>query len=92
MGNTVTAIRGVFEFPRSRATGEFQQAVIRLVILAAITVYFSSHYYITQQPNILEQPIGFLTIYDFIAIFILFSFKLVPGTSHTRRSFTLLAD
>jgi len=92
MSNTITAIRGVFEFPRSRTTGEFQQAVIRLVILAAITVYFSSHYYITQQPNILEQPIGFLTIYDFTAILILFSFKLVPGTSHIRRSFTLLAD
>jgi len=82
----------LFEFPNSRSNGEFQQAVIRLVILAAITVYFSSHYYMTKQANILEQPIGFLTIYDFTAILILYSFKFIPGVSHTRRSFTLLAD
>jgi two-component system sensor histidine kinase RpfC len=92
MSNTFSVLRSIFEFPQSRTTGEFQQAAIRLVILAAITVYFSSHYYLTQQANILEQPIGFLTIYDFIAILILFSFKLVPGVSHIRRSFTLLAD
>ncbi|HHA19592.1 MAG TPA: response regulator, partial [Methylophaga sp.] len=82
----------LFEFPNPRSNGEFQQAVIRLVILAAITVYFSSHYYMTKQANILEQPIGFLTIYDFTAILILYSFKFIPGVSHTRRSFTLLAD
>ena len=82
----------LFEFPESRSNSEFQQAVIRLVILASITVYFSFHYYITKQANILEQPIGYLTIYDFIAILILFSFKLIPGESHFRRSFTLLSD
>ena len=82
----------LFEFPNSRSNGEFQQAVIRLVILAAITVYFSSHYYMTKQANILDQPIGFLTIYDFTAILILYSFKFIPGASHTRRAFTLLAD
>jgi two-component system sensor histidine kinase RpfC len=92
MGNTVATIRGIFEFPHARSNGEFQQAVIRLVILAAITVYFSTHYYLTEQNNILEQPIGFLTIYDFTAILILFSFKITPGVSHIRRSFTLLAD
>jgi len=84
--------RDAFEFPKSRSNAEFQQAVIRLVILAAITVYFSFHYYLTDQGNILNQPVGFLTIYDFIAIFILFSFKVTPGISHIRRSFTLLAD
>ena len=82
----------LFEFPNSRSNGEFQQAVIRLVILSAITVYFSLHYYVTGQANILEQPIGFLTIYDFTAILILYSFKFIPGASHTRRAFTLLAD
>jgi two-component system sensor histidine kinase RpfC len=81
-----------FEFPDSRSNGEFQQAVIRLVILAAITVYFSLHYHVTKQANILEQPVGFLTIYDFTAILILYSFKFIPGVSHTRRAFTLLAD
>jgi two-component system sensor histidine kinase RpfC len=82
----------LFAFPNARSNGEFQQAVIRLVILSAITVYFSSHYYITKQANILDQPIGFLTIYDFTAILILYSFKVIPGASHSRRSFTLLAD
>jgi len=81
-----------FEFQESRSNSEFQQAVIRLVILASITVYFSFHYQLTKQANILEQPIGFLTIYDFIAILILFSFKLIPGESHFRRSFTLFSD
>jgi two-component system sensor histidine kinase RpfC len=84
--------RSIFEFPNSRANSEFQQAVIRLVILSSITVYFSLHYHLSGQENILNQPVGFLTIYDFIAILILLSFKAVPGTSHTRRSFTLLAD
>ena len=92
MHRAIKLFRFLFEFPNARSNGEFQQAVIRLVILASITVYFSSHYYITKQANILEQPIGFLTIYDFIAILILYSFKLIPGASHTRRSFTLLAD
>lgn len=84
--------RNAFEFPESRTNAEFQQAVIRLVILASITVYFSLHYYLSGQNNILNQPVGFLTIYDFFAIFILFSFKVYPGASHIRRSFTLLAD
>jgi len=84
--------RRIFEFPNSRANSEFQQAVIRLVILSSITVYFSLHYYLSGQDNILNQPVGFLTIYDFIAILILLSFKAVAGTSHIRRSFTLLAD
>jgi two-component system sensor histidine kinase RpfC len=87
-----TLVRSVFEFPKSRANAEFQQAVIRLVILASITVYFSLHYYLTGQEDILKQPVGFLTIYDFVAIFILFSFKPFPDASHVRRSFTLLTD
>lgn len=87
-----TLITNVLEFPRSRTNAEFQQAVIRLVILASITVYFSLHYYLSEQENILNQPVGFLTIYDFLAILILYSFKIIPGTSHVRRSFTLLSD
>lgn len=84
--------RNAFDFSRSRGNSEFQQAVIRLVILASITVYFSLHYYLSGQEDILRQPVGFLTIYDFVAIFILFSFKIFPDSSHIRRSFTLLAD
>ena len=92
MHKAIEPFKLLFEFPNARSNNEFQQAVIRLVILSAITVYFSSHYIITKQANILDQPIGFLTIYDFTAILILYSFKFIPGVSHTRRSFTLLAD
>ena len=79
-------------FKEDPSLGEYQQAVIRLIILASITVYFSLHYYVIDENNILEQPIGFLTVYDFIAIFILISFKFVPNSSHPRRVFTLVAD
>lgn len=92
MDSLKVILRSIFEFPESRSNGEFQQAAIRLVILAAITVYFSIHYYISKQANILDQPIGLLTIYDVTAILILYSFKTIPCISHTRRTFTLLAD
>ena len=82
----------IIEFPESRDSGEFQQAAIRLIILSAITVYLSLHYVLTYQANILEQPVGFLTVYDFIAIGILATFKVWPGASHLRRSFTLVCD
>lgn len=81
-----------FEFTDSRESGEFQQAAIRIIILSSITVYLSLHYSLSGHNNILEQPVGFLTVYDFIAIFILISFKFYPRDSHLRRSFTLFAD
>ena len=92
MSAAPTLIINAFEFPRARTNSEFQQAVVRLVILASITVYFSLHYYLSGQENILNQPVGFLTTYDFLAILILFSFRIIPGTSHIRRSITLFAD
>ena len=79
-------------FKEDPSLGEYQQAVIRLIILSSITVYFSLHYYLNGDRNILEQPIGFLTIYDFIAIFILISFNFSPDKSHIRRAFTLISD
>ena len=79
-------------FKEDPSLGEYQQAVIRLIILASITVYFSLHYSLIGDKNILEQPIGFLTIYDVIAIFILITFKFTPDKSHIRRAFTLLSD
>ena len=86
------SIGRVFEFPNVIAGGDFQQAVIRVVILSSITIYFSLHYHLSGQANILEQPIGHLTIYDAISILILFSFKVYPEVSHLRRAFTLVAD
>jgi two-component system sensor histidine kinase RpfC len=85
-------VNGFIAFEEDPSLGEYQQAVIRLVILASITVYFSLHYYLIGESNILEQPIGYLTIYDFIAIFILFTFKFTPHKSHIRRVFTLISD
>ena len=84
--------RGLLGFRNIKAVADFQQAVIRLVILSSITIYFSLHYYLAGQANILEQPIGHLTIYDAISILILYSFKIYPDVSHIRRGFTLVAD
>jgi len=86
------ASRGLLGFRNIKAVADFQQAVIRLVILSSITIYFSLHYYLAGQANILEQPIGHLTIYDAISILILYSFKIYPDVSHIRRGFTLVAD
>ena len=60
--------------------------------MSVITVYLSVHYSFTEQVNILEQPVGFLTVYDFIAIIILASFKLWPHETQFRRAFTLVSD
>ncbi len=60
--------------------------------MSVITVYLSVHYTFTGQVNILEQPVGFLTVYDFIAILILASFKLWPQETPFRRAFTLVSD
>jgi two-component system sensor histidine kinase RpfC len=87
-----SSIRGAFKFSNVIAAGDFQQAVIRVVILSSITIYFSLHYHLSGQANILEQPIGHLTIYDAISILILFSFKVYPNVLHSRRAFTLIAD
>jgi len=88
----IRTLKNFIEYPKSRSSGEFEQAVIRIIILSSITAYFSLHYYLTEQANILDQPVGFLTIYDLIAVVILVSFKIVPKKSHVRRIFTLLAD
>jgi two-component system sensor histidine kinase RpfC len=87
-----TLVKSFIAFDEDPSLGEYQQAVIRLVILASITVYFSLHYYLIGESNILEQPIGYLTVYDFIAIFILVTFKFLPEKSHIRRIFTLISD
>jgi len=81
-----------FSAPNDKSGGEFQQAIIRLIILSSITIYFSIHFYVSGEPSLIDQPIGILATYDFIAILILFSFKLIPGKSHIRRTFTLIAD
>jgi len=73
-------------------SGEYQQAVIRIIILAAITIYFSIHYWVTDNGNILDHSVGFLTIYDLIAILLLGTFIYAPQKSDIRRSFTLLSD
>jgi hypothetical protein len=54
-------VKGFIAFKEDPSLGEYQQAVIRLIILSSITVYFSLHYHLTGDKNILEQPIGFLT-------------------------------
>lgn len=86
------SIGSAFKFQNVVAVADFQQAVIRIVILALITIYFSFHYHLSDQGNILKQPMGLLTIYDAISILILLSFKVYPNVLHLRRVFTLVAD
>lgn len=81
-----------FNFQNVVAVADFQQAVIRVFILALITIYFSIHYHYSAQAKLLEQPVGYLTIYDAISLLILFSFKFYPDENHARRVFTLFAD
>jgi two-component system sensor histidine kinase RpfC len=74
-------------------SSEFQQAVIRVVILTAILTYFIFRYYITGVTGISTQPMVILVGIFLAGSFLnLLSFKLVPGKSHTRRILTLLVD
>lgn len=88
----IKPIKAYLALPKDFSEGEYHQAIIRLIILASITIYFSFHYYLSGEFSLVEQDLGFLTAYDFIAILILLSFKYHPNKSHTRRVFTLVSD
>ncbi|MDH3527129.1 MAG: ATP-binding protein [Gammaproteobacteria bacterium] len=88
----IKPIKACLALPKDFSEGEYHQSIIRLVILASITIYFSLHYYLSGEYSLIEQDLGFLTVYDLIAIFILFSFKYYPNKSHIRRVFTLVSD
>jgi two-component system, sensor histidine kinase RpfC len=74
-------------------SSEFQQAVIRVIILTAILVYFLLRYYITGVIGIISQPMVVLVGLFLAGSFLnLLSFIPIPGKCHTRRVVTLLID
>ena len=74
-------------------SSEFQQAIIRVVILAAILIYFILRYHITGVTGIATQPMVVLVGLFLAGGFLnLLSFIPIPGKCHTRRIITLLVD
>ena len=74
-------------------SSEFQQAVIRVIILSAILTYFILRYYLNGVTGIPTQPMVVLVGLFLAGSFInLLSFSLIPGKCHTRRVVTLLVD
>jgi len=75
------------------SSGEFEQAVIRVIILSLVLLYFTSHYYYLNYSNILTQPMVVLVgLFVCFSLFNLLSFRVFPSKSHTRRVINLLVD
>ncbi|TNG03020.1 MAG: response regulator, partial [Gammaproteobacteria bacterium] len=75
------------------SSGEFEQAVIRVIILSLVLLYFTGHYYHLNYPNILSQPMVVLVgLFVCFSLFNLLSFRVLPKKSHTRRVINLLVD
>ncbi|HYQ73405.1 MAG TPA: response regulator [Gammaproteobacteria bacterium] len=74
-------------------SSEFQQAVIRVVILTAILAYFILRYYISGITGITSQPMVVLVGLFLAGSFLnLLSFIPIPDKCHARRVVTLLVD
>lgn len=72
---------------------EYQQAVIRVVILSATFVYFVSIYYLSGTQSISSQPVLILVSLFFAGSLLnILSFRYIPGKCITRRVITLLVD
>ena len=74
-------------------SSEFQQAVIRVVILSAIFIYFVSIYYVNGVHDIATEPMVILVGTFFAGSLVnILSFRYIPGKCITRRIITLLVD
>ena len=74
-------------------SSEYQQAVIRVVILSVIFIYFVSINYLNNVESILTQPMVVLVGTFFAgSLMNILSFRLIPGKCVTRRVLTLLID
>ena len=74
-------------------TSEYQQAIIRVVILSAIFGYFVSINYLSGVQSILSQPMVILVGTFFAGSLLnILSFRFIPGKCITRRIITLLVD
>lgn len=74
-------------------SSEYQQAVIRVVILSAIFIYFVSIDYLSGIHPITSQPMVILVGTFFAGSLLnILSFRFIPGKCITRRVITLLVD
>jgi two-component system sensor histidine kinase RpfC len=74
-------------------SSEFQQAVIRVVILSFIFIYFVSIYYYNGVHNIAAEPMVVLVGTFFAGSLLnILSFRFIPGKCIPRRIITLLVD
>ena len=72
---------------------EYQQAVIRVIILSKTLLYFIVSYSLACDTSILTQPL-FILVGLFVAASLanILTFRYIPGISHTRRTITLIVD
>ena len=72
---------------------EFQQAVIRVIILSATLLYFIVSHIIAGDNSILTQSMVILVgLFVAASLANILSFRYIPGISHTRRTITLIVD
>ena len=80
---------------KKESSKEREQARARTISLPTIIAYFYFHYYPSgiETFQIHSQPVVQLVLtYLGISLIVLFSFKLFPGKSSARRTFTLITD
>ncbi|MDH5480397.1 MAG: ATP-binding protein [Nitrosomonas sp.] len=72
---------------------EFQQAVIRVIILSATLLYFVVSHIIAGDDSILTQSMVILVgLFVAASLANILSFRYIPGISHIRRTITLIVD
>jgi len=72
---------------------EYQQAIIRVVILSVALLYFIISHLIADDGNLTTQPMVVLvSLFVAASLANILSFRLAPGLSHTRRTVTLIVD
>jgi two-component system sensor histidine kinase RpfC len=78
---------------KNESSGEREQSILRLVIVGIVLIYFVIHYYLLGIQDIFSQPVVIMVgLYEVSTLFVLISFKLIPGKSHIRRLYTLCMD
>jgi two-component system sensor histidine kinase RpfC len=74
-------------------TSEFEQAVIRVVILCATLIYFVIRSYLSSSTHIASDPMVVLVgLFVAASLANILSFRFVPGKCTARRTITLLVD
>jgi two-component system sensor histidine kinase RpfC len=72
---------------------EYQQAIIRVIILSATLLYFVVSHLIADDGNLTSQPMVVLvSLFVAASLANILTFRAVPGLSHIRRTSTLIVD